>query len=105
MNIDDYQSQALKSIAIKSKGTNALAHRALGLSGEAGIIANQLKKAIRDKDGVLTPEDIELVQKRLGDVLYYVAALADYIDAPLSEIAKQNLDRSAAFLTSRNPKD
>ncbi len=102
MDIDDFQKQALTSIAITQKGIPALAHRTLGLSGEAGILANQLKKVIRDKDGLPYKEDVEEVKKRLGDVLYYAAALADYFDLSLSEIAEANLERSATFKESRS---
>lgn len=102
MNIDDYQQQALKSIAITQKGSVALAHRTLGLSGEAGIIANQLKKTIRDNNGEPTQDDIEVVKKRLGDVLYYSAALADYFDLSLSEIAALNIEQSTQFLKNRS---
>lgn len=105
MNLNDYQKQALKSIAITQKGGAALAHRTLGLSGEAGVVANELKKVIRDKDGVATPEDIAVVKKRLGDVLYYVAALGDYFDLTLEEIAKQNLEQSEAFAQKRTSPD
>lgn len=102
MDMDDYQKSALESIAITNKGIAALAHRSLGLSGEAGIIANQLKKVIRDKGGKLDKEDVVEVQKRLGDALYYVAALADYCNLPLSLVAKQNLKQSARFKKDRN---
>lgn len=101
MDIDEFQEQALKSIAITQKGVEALAHRALGLNGEAGVIANQLKKVIRDKGSVPDAEDVAVIKKRLGDVLYYTAALAAYFDLSLSEIAKQNLEQSAAFLENR----
>lgn len=102
MDMDEYQSKALESIAITQKGVAAIAHRSLGLSGEAGIIANQLKKVIRDKDGKLSGEDVAELQKRLGDVLYYVATLADYCDLPLSAVAKQNLEQSSQFKKERN---
>jgi NTP pyrophosphatase (non-canonical NTP hydrolase) len=101
MNIDDFQTQALKSIAITERGPVALAHRTLGLNGEAGILANQLKKVIRDKNSMPESEDTEAVKKRLGDVLYYTAALADYFGLTLSEIAQQNLEQSEAFMRSR----
>jgi NTP pyrophosphatase (non-canonical NTP hydrolase) len=105
MNIDDFQKQAMQSIAITQKGPVALAHRTLGLNGEAGILANQLKKVIRDKNSIPDDEDIELVKKRLGDVLYYTSALADYFGLTLSEIAKQNLEQSASFMERRIPQD
>lgn len=101
MNIDDFQEQALKSIAISQKGPIALSHRTLGLNGAAGILSNELKKVIRDKAGVVDEEDIEVVKKRLGDVLYYAAALAEYFDLSLSDIAKQNINQSAEFLKKR----
>jgi NTP pyrophosphatase (non-canonical NTP hydrolase) len=104
MDIDDYQQQALKSIAITQKSTEALAHRALGLNGEAGILSNQLKKIIRDKGSVADQEDLEVVKKRLGDVLYYTAALADYFGLTLSDVAGQNLEQSQAFLKQREAK-
>jgi NTP pyrophosphatase (non-canonical NTP hydrolase) len=101
MNIDDFQQHALKSIAITDKGPAALAHRALGLSGEIGILNNQLKKIIRDKNSIPDEEDIEVVKKRLGDTLYYAAAMADYFDLSLSDIAKQNMAQSTAFQQKR----
>lgn len=73
------------------------------MNGEAGIIANQLKKVIRDKNGVLDHEDAAVIKKRLGDVLYYLAALGDYLDLTLSEIAEQNLQQSADFLKNHKP--
>lgn len=104
MNIDDFQQHALKSIAITQKGTAALAHRTLGLTGEAGILANQLKKVVRDKDGQADIKDIEVTKKRLGDVLYYTAALADYFNLSLSEIAEANMQRSSNFADNRDSK-
>lgn len=105
MDMDEYQVQAIKSIAIKSNQENALAHRTLGLTGEAGIVANRVKKIIRDKKGVVTDEDVEVITKRLGDVLYYVAALADYYNIPLSQIAQQNINQSKEFLEKNSKTD
>lgn len=101
MNIDDFQKHALTTVAITQKGVPALAHRTLGLTGEAGILANQLKKVIRDKDGTPDTTDTEEVKKRLGDVLYYTSVLADYFGLTLSEIAEQNMQQSAKFQKDR----
>lgn len=102
MDFNTYQKKALESIALKQRGTAALAHRSLGLSGEAGIVANEIKKAIRDKGGRLDPEDINCLKEKLGDILYYVAALTDYIGCDLSEIAAQNLQKSDTFKKRRD---
>jgi len=103
-SFDEFQKHALKSVAITDKGVPALAHRTLGLSGEAGILANQLKKVIRDKDGIPDSEDIAVARKRLGDVLYYTAVLADYFDLDLSEVAESNMSQSSYFKKKRNQK-
>lgn len=102
MDMNDYQKQALKSVAIKQRDLAALAHRTLGVAGEAGELANIVKKIIRYKDGEATAEDIQKITEKLGDVLYYTATLAKYYDIPLEEIAAKNLIKSQAFKKSHN---
>lgn len=101
MNFNDYQQQALKSVAITDKSTAALAHRTLGLTGEAGIIAQAMKKVIRDKNGELDANDKKLLQEKLGDVMYYVAVLAEFADLRLEDIVDENIDKSSKFLQGR----
>jgi len=101
MNINDYQKQALDTVAITEKNSNALAHRGFGLTGEAGRVAEILKKIIRDKNGEPDTQDIEQIKKRLGDVLYYTAALADFFNLELKEIAEQNIAQSNEFKKNR----
>jgi hypothetical protein len=101
MDMDDFQTQALKSIAITQKTPVALAHRTMGLNGAAGILSNELKKVLRDKAGKASKDDLELVEKRLGDVLYYSAVLAKYFNLKLSDIATSNLLQSSNFLKDR----
>ncbi|ARQ94652.1 nucleotide pyrophosphohydrolase [Mycobacterium phage Journey13] len=74
-----------------SSSIEALAYVTLGLVGEAGEIANKVKKIIRDQDGVITPENRVQLEDELGDVLWYVARLATQIDTPLSMVAELNL--------------
>ena len=101
MDIDEFQKLALTSVAITEKDIAALSHRILGLNGEAGILSNQIKKMIRDKQGQADSEDLLVIKKRLGDVLYYTAVLAEYFDLKLSEVAQQNVEQSLAFKASR----
>ena len=102
MNIDDFQKQALKSAAIAKPGVAALSHRTLGLTGEAGVLANEVKKIIRDKNGEASAEDIKLIKKKLGDTLYYAAILAEYFDLLLSDVAEENLLQSEEFRKNRS---
>lgn len=101
MQFNDFQNQAINSIAIKDKSIAALAHRTLGLSGEAGIISDAMKKVIRDKGGELSDEDVNLLAEKIGDVLYYSAVLAEYAGLSFEDIANQQLHKSAEFLKSR----
>ena len=67
--------------------------KVLGLVGEAGEAADKIKKIIRDKGGYASDEDRQAIAKELGDVLWYLANVARYLNIPLSEIAEGNIDK------------
>ena len=93
MNIDDYQKQALTTVLSTGDEFKDLLHWVLGLNGEAGEVAEKLKKIIRDKNSVITDEDKAEMAKEIGDVLWYLAVFAHDLGVPLSEIAQANLDK------------
>jgi NTP pyrophosphatase (non-canonical NTP hydrolase) len=70
-----------------------LAYPALGLSGEAGEVAEHAKKAIRDDGGTVSAVRRAAMAKELGDVLWYVAQLASELGLDLDDIAQTNLDK------------
>ena len=96
MDFDEYQKKAKKydffeaTDDLKSVG---FTEKVLGLVGEAGETADKIKKILRDKDGMVSPEDKELIKKELGDTLWYVAAISRYLGTPLSEVAMGNIDK------------
>lgn len=100
MTLNDYQ-QAANATAIYGENLCSpmlrLAYTTLGLNGEAGEVAEHIKKALRDDDGVLTDERRAKITKELGDVLWYLAQTATEIGVPLAEIAAENVRK----LTSR----
>lgn len=73
-----------------------LAYPALGLCGEAGEVAEKVKKIIRDSRGVVTPEAKLKLGKELGDVLWYLAQLCTELGLDLQNVAAQNLEKLAA---------
>lgn len=80
--LDGYQRLAERTI-----GDSRPEILALGLTGEAGEVADHLKKVL----GHGHPMDVDDLEGELGDVLWYIAALASYHDIPLSRIAERNI--------------
>ena len=96
MDFDEYQKKAAKYDLFEAGGDLkevGFVEKVLGLTGEAGETADKIKKILRDKAGVVSDEDRELVVKELGDTLWYIAAIARYLKVDLSEVASGNIDK------------
>ena len=91
MKMNEYQKLALETADLKRK--NELFHLALGLTGESGEIAEKIKKIIRDHNSDETKLDKHDMAKELGDVLWYVAVLSEYLGYSLSEISGLNIKK------------
>ena len=89
MNFKDYQKQAVKT-AIYSPAVDTV-YPALGLASEAGEVAGKVKKYMRDGGSYIMLRD-QLLDE-LGDVLWYVAAIARDLDIELEEIAEHNIKK------------
>lgn len=96
IDFSTYQKQAMTTAVYPQKGEGNFTYPALGLAGETGEICEKLKKAIRDDGGIITPERKTLIEKELGDVLWYIAALATELNLDLNTIAQNNLAKLAA---------
>lgn len=94
MNLNDYQTAALRTAAPKDK-KNELFHLLLGLCGESGEIAEKAKKIIRDKGSDFSKWDRDDIVKELGDVMWHVAVIAAYFDVPLDEVGEKNIAKLA----------
>ena len=96
MQMNDYQKLALRTARSKD-AKDEFYHLLLGLVGEAGEVAEKVKKVIRDEGSDFNKLD-ELFKKELGDVLWHIAVLAAYFDIPLEDIAQMNIDKLASRL-------
>ncbi|MBM5823919.1 MAG: hypothetical protein FJ054_00835 [Cyanobacteria bacterium M_surface_10_m2_119] len=95
MDLSTYQSRARETARYPGVGSNPI-YPTLGLCGEAGEVADKVKKVIRDRGGAFSPEVIDALQLELGDVLWYVAQLASELGLELEAVAQANLDKLAS---------
>lgn len=92
MTFEEYKELAAKTALYPGRGEN-INYPTLGLVGEAGEIANVVKKVDRDDGGVLSDEKRDLLKKELGDVLWYISALSDELGFSIEDVAKANIEK------------
>lgn len=101
MNFNEYQEKAWSTFKLQS-APNKLIYLTLGINGEAGEVAEKVKKLIRDcGDGSGNMPEIGFEQrlelkKELGDVLWYLAGIATALDMSLETVAIANIDKLAS---------
>ena len=92
MNLEEYQKKSRKTAVYPEAGKNFY-YPTLGLVGEAGEVANKIKKVMRDKNNELDEATRDAVKGELGDVLWYVAQLATELELSMDEIAVKNIEK------------
>lgn len=92
MTFAEYEELAGATAMYPDRGTGALVYPVLGLNGEAGEVAEKLKKIIRDGTGLGTEQRAALV-KELGDVLWYLAACCHELGVSMDDIAQHNIEK------------
>lgn len=97
MNMNEYQKLALRTARDPSK-PNELFHLVLGLVGESAEIAEKVKKIIRDQESDFSKLDKTAIKKEIGDVLWYIATLSEFLGISLEEVAQYNIDKLASRL-------
>ena len=86
MKVKTYCEEVEKLII--TSGNIRLIENTLGLVGEAGEVAEKIKKHFRDEN--YSKEDIV---KELGDVLFYITALANHIGSDLQIVMNKNIEK------------
>ena len=92
MNFKTYQKKARVTAQYPNLGSNNI-YPTLGLVGEAGEVAEKVKKVIRDKNGIFDEESKKSIKKELGDVLWYLSNLCNEFGFSLDDVALQNLEK------------
>jgi NTP pyrophosphatase (non-canonical NTP hydrolase) len=94
MDFEKYQ-EAARTTALYPRRLENLEYPTLGLAGEAGEVANIVKKIQRDDAGVITDVTRAKLKDELGDVLWYISACADELGLTLDEVAAFNMEKLA----------
>ena len=90
-DLDMYQKVALTTAIYPRE--QAIIYPTLGLTGEAGEVANKVKKIIRDGSDSKDEKLVSEIKSEIGDCLWYIAVLASDFDIKLSDIASANLEK------------
>lgn len=93
MELNDYQKSALATAIYPNDGT--ISYLALAICGEAGELADKVKKVLRDKDGKFAESDKQALALELGDVMWYAANLAHILGYEMSTVAQMNIEKIA----------
>jgi NTP pyrophosphatase (non-canonical NTP hydrolase) len=94
MTLNEYQEAALVTAIYPDD--KRIIYPTLGMTGEAGEVADKVKKVIRDNNEEFTDEKKREIAKEIGDVLWYCATLARDIDFKLEDIARMNIEKLAS---------
>lgn len=97
MNANDYQRFAGRTLIDRpdfqiTDEQVMIVWNAIGLAGEAGEVADLIKKGIFRQHGL----DRDKLIKELGDVCWYVAALCSKLDVSLGDVMERNIDKLRA---------
>lgn len=102
MNFKEYQKKAQKfdtssyeDFLREGKKLNdfRILEKILGLMGETGEVCEKLKKIIRDDGGDMSESKKQEIMKEMGDVLWYMAMVAKYLQIDFEDIAKKNIEK------------
>lgn len=90
--LDAYQADAARTLTRTADADKQLAVMGLGLAGEAGEVIELIKKAVGHGHTL----DGAKLRKELGDVLWYIAAIATLTHSSLGDIAVGNVAKLKA---------
>ena len=92
MDFEEYQKLSRRTAIYPDKDNNFV-YVTLGLVGEAGEVAEKIKKVFRDNNGVLDEERKQVLKKELGDVLWYLAQLSTELGLSFDDVACFNIEK------------
>ena len=95
MEFNEYQKKALTTKVVNPDPAMDKTILAMGIAGEAGEVIEKWKKIVVYKDAKITRSDLEELKKELGDVVWYIAVLADSLGLTFEEVMQHNIRKLA----------
>lgn len=97
MRANEYQKLAARTLIDEpdvplSGHETMIIWNAVGLAGEAGEVVDHIKKGIFHRHGL----DLDKLEKEIGDVLWYVAALCTKLNIDMESVMQKNIDKLIA---------
>ncbi|MFI5882043.1 pyrophosphatase [Streptomyces sp. NPDC051554] len=99
MEFSTFQRETRGTSQLRTGGPQAALQPMLGLASETGSVLNAYKKYLRE--GISLETNKEFVSEELGDLLWYIAAVATALNLDLDAIAEANLQRTKDRYASR----
>lgn len=96
MTFDEYQRQAMTTAHVDPNYLDTQMDKTIwvmGIAGEAGEVVEKWKKIVAYNEGKVTGEDLQLFKKELGDVVWYIAVLAQSLGLSFDEIMQLNINK------------
>ncbi|PEN09688.1 nucleoside triphosphate pyrophosphohydrolase family protein [Bacillus pseudomycoides] len=100
--LDEYQEATLRTWNKRNDFGFRVSNAALGLTGEAGEVADLVKKAIYHGHGFQPAHcpgeengNVHKLALELGDIMYYVGIMAHEMGYTLQDIAEMNIAKLA----------
>jgi NTP pyrophosphatase (non-canonical NTP hydrolase) len=93
MTFDEYQKQALTTAHNSYEPLMQQTIWAMGVAGEAGEVVEKWKKIVAYKEGKISDEDRADLAKELGDVVWYIAVMADSLGLSLEDVMQRNVKK------------
>lgn len=92
MQANTYQKLAMTTLNPDLSPKDVLINGVMGLCGESGEVIDLVKKHLHQGH----PLDRDKLLRELGDVCWYIAEIATALDADLSDVMQQNIDKLRA---------
>lgn len=97
MDGKEYQEMSdsvnIGSFEMPTQHVPGMAFYTIGMCGEAGEVAEKVKKIYRDSQGQISQPQKQAIVKELGDVMWYISQIARCVGSDVDEVMQENVKK------------